>query len=213
VVPEAGVPDVPDVAPTRRRGAALEHALLTAALDELAANGYSGFTIERVAERAGTSRHVIYRRWPNREALVVAALVRDAERDPLPIPDTGSLREDLLQLLRLANQRRLGAVALYSVQLGTYFQETGTSLAGLREQLVGDRPQPMRILLDRAVARGEVDPARLTPRVVTLPFDLMRHEALMSLSTVSDESILEVVDEIFLPLVLRPLVPNPGEFG
>ena len=197
------IPDS-EAPPTRRRGAALEDALLTAALDELTTNGYTGLTIERVAERAGTSRHVIYRRWANREELVLAALRRDFERNTVTIPDTGSLRGDVLATMRAANERRLGMVALYSVQLGSYFQETGTSFAGLRSELIGDRPSTMQAVLDRAVARGEVDPARLTPRVATLAWDLLRHEALMTLSTVPDSTIVEIVDEVFLPLVQRP---------
>ena len=195
----------PEAPQQRRRGTALEEALLSAALAELMENGYAGFTIERVAERAATSRHVIYRRWRNREELVVAALRRDAERDRAPIPDTGSLRDDVLELMRAANKRRLGAVALYSVQLSAYFQETGTSLGELRELLLGDRPSSMAVILERAVARGEVDPAALTPRIVTLPADLLRHDVLMRLSAVTDSAIIEIVDEIFLPLVRRDL--------
>jgi AcrR family transcriptional regulator len=59
---------------TRRRGEALQNALLDAAWEELQAGGYAKLTIERVAERAGTSRAVIYRRWRNRYELVIAAL-------------------------------------------------------------------------------------------------------------------------------------------
>ena len=58
---------------TRRRGEALESALLDAAWDELQAAGYAGLTFEAVADRAGTSRAVLYRRWRNRADLVVAA--------------------------------------------------------------------------------------------------------------------------------------------
>src|ERR1700689_58257 len=59
---------------TRRRGATLEHALLDAAWQELQASGYAKLTMERVADRAGTSRAVIYRRWRNRAELVIAAM-------------------------------------------------------------------------------------------------------------------------------------------
>jgi len=58
--------------------------------------------------------------------------------------------------------------------------------------------------LERGIARGEVDPARLTERIRTLPFDLFRHEALMTLQPLSAAAITEIVDEIFLPLV-RPV--------
>ena len=192
---------------TRRRGKELEDAILEAALAELTDGGYARFTIERVAERAGTSRHVIYRRWSTRNELALMALVHDAERTRRPLPDTGSLRGDVIALLSQANETRLGLVATFSVQLGTYYTETGTTPEQLREQIVAGRPRAMEVILERAVARGEVDPARLTPRIVTLPIDLLRHEALMTLRGVPRASILEIVDDIFLPLVM------PGRDG
>jgi AcrR family transcriptional regulator len=186
---------------TRRRGKELDHAILEAALAELTDGGYAQFTVERVAERAGTSRHVVYRRWSTRSELALQALLHNSDSARRPIPDTGSLRGDVLALLSQANELRLGLVATFSVQLGTYYAETGTTPEQLRQQVVGDRPRAMEVIVDRAVARGEADPARLTPRIVTLPVDLVRHEALMSLSTVSQATLLEIVDDIFLPLV------------
>src|ERR687890_278970 len=87
---------------TRRRGSALETAILTAAADELVEHGYAGLTMDRVAQRAGTNKNAIYRRWPDRLALGVAAYRQLATTiDP---PDTGTLREDALELLRRANR-------------------------------------------------------------------------------------------------------------
>jgi AcrR family transcriptional regulator len=196
--------NLPDdsVTATRRRGPELEDAILAAALAELVEGGYARFTIERVAERAGTSRHVIYRRWATRNELALRALLHDAERNRRPLPDTGSLRGDVIAMLSQANETRLGLVATFSVQLGTYFTETGTTPGQLREQILGGRARTMEVLVERAVARGEVDPARLTPRLVSLPSDLLRHEALMTLNPVSESTIIEIVDDIFLPLVL-----------
>jgi AcrR family transcriptional regulator len=186
---------------TRRRGQELEDAILEAALAELTEGGYPRFTIERVAERAGTSRHVVYRRWSTRNELALKALLHNVERTRRPLPDTGTLRGDVIALLSQANETRLGLVATFSVQLATYYSETGTTPQQLREQVLGDRGRTMDVIMDRAVARGEVDPTRLTPRLVTLPVDLIRHEALMTLGPVSEATILEVVDDIFLPLV------------
>src|ERR1700735_4357265 len=90
---------------TRRRGATLEHALLDAAWEELQESGYAKLTMERVADRAGTSRAVIYRRWRNRPELVIAAM---RHRQPVlsgAIPDTGTLRGDTLAVLRRASGR------------------------------------------------------------------------------------------------------------
>ncbi|MEJ0052038.1 MAG: TetR-like C-terminal domain-containing protein [Methylovirgula sp.] len=61
----------------------------------------------------------------------------------------------------------------------------------------------IRTILDRGIARGEVDPDRLTPRIAALPTDLARHEMLMTFEPLSDEIIREIVGEIFLPLVRR----------
>jgi hypothetical protein len=73
--------------------------------------------------------------------------------------------------------------------------------AELRAEFLGERVPAMKVILDRAVARGEVDPARLTPRVVAVPFDLFRHEAFMTLDQVADPVLVEIVDEVFLPLI------------
>jgi len=64
----------------RRRGKELEDALLHAAWAELQENGYAGFTLEAVAERAGTSRPVLYRRWAGKDELVGAAIVHELSR-------------------------------------------------------------------------------------------------------------------------------------
>src|ERR1700727_3171267 len=90
---------------TRRRGEALEHALLDAAWDELQKAGYAGLTFEAVADRAGTSRAVLYRRWRNRADLVVAAMRRHRPMLSGEIPDTGSLRDDVLTVLRRMSGR------------------------------------------------------------------------------------------------------------
>src|SRR5262245_21763190 len=118
--------------PQRRRGAALENALLDAAWDELAEKGYAGLTIESVAERAQTSRAVLYRRWPTKPELVRAAVGHARQKEPVEVPDTGSLREDVVELLRRANGARARLGVTLVVQLADYYAETGTALADLR---------------------------------------------------------------------------------
>jgi AcrR family transcriptional regulator len=184
----------------------LEEALLDAAWQELTAVGYGRFTIEGVAARAGTSRPVIYRRWPQRADLAVAALRHFGRNEAVPeVPDTGSLRDDLIALLRDVSGRRAALVALFSVQMSEYFAETGTTPAELREQFLAARERPFGfdLVLERAIERGDVDPARITARVRALPGDLLRHELLMTLRPASEEAITEIVDEIFLPLVTK----------
>jgi len=189
--------------PRRRRGDELENALLDAAWQELSEGGYATFTIDAVADRAHTSRPVLYRRWPTRDDLVLAAIRHGLRPIPVASIDTGSLRGDLLQIMRSANETRSDIAALISVHLGSYYQATGLAPADLRVQLLEGRPSSVEAIMQRGIDRGEIDPARLTPRVASLPFDLMRHELIMTLKPIPESVMLEIVDDIFLPMV-RP---------
>ncbi|WP_037312641.1 TetR/AcrR family transcriptional regulator [Amycolatopsis orientalis] len=185
---------------TRRRGAVLENAIAEAAWDVLVEQGYNGFTYEVIAARAGTSKPVLYRRWPQREDLLIATLTRYWR--PLDIPDTGSLRQDALTLLRTVNAERARTVILLRIQLADYFRETGTDFADLRNRLrPADQTPPFAKLVDRAVERGELTEVPSPERVVNLPFDLVRHDMLMAMGAVPDETIVEIVDTVWLPLL------------
>ncbi|MFK0136665.1 TetR/AcrR family transcriptional regulator [Streptomyces murinus] len=186
----------------RRRGAVLEGALLDAAWDELVEVGYASFTLDGVASRAATSRPVIHRRWPDKQQLMIAAVARAAERYKVAVPDTGNLRGDVLTLLRDVNSTRAHFVTAMSVQLAAYYQETGTTPDDLRNHLLTGRPSILEVIFDRAADRGEIDPERVTSRMRSLPFDLLRHELLTTRAQVSDGVLEEIVDTLFLPLVL-----------
>lgn len=187
---------------TRRRGAELENAILDATWEQISEAGYSALTYEAVASRAHTSRAVLYRRWPTREELVRAAIRRVGELTPRLEPDTGSLREDVLAMLRHSNASRFGMWVVLSVQLAGFYAETGVTPAELRRDLIGDRPGQMPLVIARAVARGEAR-ADIPARVLRVPFDLFRSEAILRLGQVPDEELVAIVDEVFLPLV-RP---------
>ncbi|GAA5154691.1 MULTISPECIES: TetR/AcrR family transcriptional regulator [Amycolatopsis] len=185
--------------PTRRRGAALEEAILQAAVDEITESGFGGLTMDRVATRAGTNKNTIYRRWPNRLALGVAAYRRLAEA--VRPPDTGTLRGDALELLRGANRH-------WSSPLGTILRELIAAAGGASELLaqLENRAEaeaaPWLAILERAVARGEAAPEALHPRVATVAIVLLRNEFVVrGVPSAPDEVLVEIVDEVFLPLV------------
>jgi AcrR family transcriptional regulator len=180
--------------PSRRRGKALEDALLQAAWDEVTAAGYAKFTMDGVAARAGTARSVLYRRWPSRAALVFAAMRRRFGSLTEEVPDTGDLREDVLSVLRHNRDA---------------FQDIGPGIvhglmadaADLPTDVFQATPSAIAIILERAVARGEARPDRITPRIASLPGDLLRHEMLHPHGDPTDSFLAEIVDDIFLPLV------------
>ncbi|MCF6468319.1 TetR/AcrR family transcriptional regulator [Nonomuraea sp. MG754425] len=188
---------------SRRRGSALEDALLDAAWDVLVEHGYHGFTYEAIAARADTSRPVLYRRWPQRDGLLMATLARFWQ--PIAMPDTGSLRGDAIAFLRNADADRAGMITLMSVQLAGYFHDTGTSLGELRDALLPPgQPSAFEMIVARAVERGELPAAPRSSRVLNLPLDLLRHDMLTTMRAVPHESIDEIVDEVWLPLLGLP---------
>lgn len=189
------------MAETRRRGKELEAAILAAGWEILAAQGYGGLTFEAVAERAGTGKAALYRRWPDKESLALAVVGQVYVESPQQIPDTGSLREDVLTLLRSTNRRMSAyAPALFSVLLGTLFDGSAATPAEMRERLLGDRDGAIFHVMQKAVDRGEL--SEMPPeRLVRAPYDLLRQEAIMHVSGVPDEVLVEIVDEVFLPAV------------
>ena len=196
---------------TRRRGAELESAILDAAWEQLIAEGYEHFTIDTVAARARTSKPVLYRRWKTRDDLLRATVRHRGAANAPSIPDTGTLRGDLLALLANANSTTRNPVAaLVSSMLGSYYNQTGPTPAELREAFLSQRGSAVEQVVNRAVERGEVDPARLTPRIIALPFDLFRNEMMMTLKPVPDHVLRQIVDDIFIPLVTtQPPAADP----
>jgi len=193
----------PTPAATRRRGPALEDALLDAAWDELREAGYAGLTMEGVAHRAGTSRPVLARRWPTRPQLVIAALRRHRPMLSGDIPDTGSLRGDVLAVLRQISARfaDLGPETFYGL-LSDYVADPAM-LPDLQAQVLQTTGnEVMAAILKRAAERGEARDD-IPPRVATLPIDLLRHEILSSFRPADERAMTEIVDQLFVPLVSR----------
>ena len=190
-----------DAAQNRRRGTALEDAILEAAWAELVEHGYADITLESVAKRAGTSRPVLHRRWPSRLKLVTAALARYFALNPIEIPDLGNLDAELSLLLRRMCDRLHPGLIRLAFDMGGDLADAKSNLAEVRGEIIDG--QLIRAIIERGVRRGEIDPERITPRIISLPGDLARHELLMTLRPLRDEVIREIVQDIFLPLVRR----------
>lgn len=190
--------------PQRRRGQALQDAILAAAGDELMEKDFAEFTIDAVAARAATSRAVIYRRWNDKQELAIAAVAYLVKQDAVETaPDTGSLRGDVIALLQEVNQRRSRLGIIRMVQFGGLLRNTDTSLAKLTEMIWGQRRSLMDQALERAVGRGEIPAVQIPDRIARLPADLFRHEVLWTMEAVPEQTIEEIVDLVFLPLLSR----------
>ena len=191
----------------RRRGEELEAALLEAAWQELVETGFARLTMESVAARAKTGVAVLYRRWPNKDDLVIAAIHHYGSTHPVEIPDTGSLRDDMIALLSGASTARVSFVAIITAAFSGLLSSTGLTPAQVREKVMADRPTWSDQIFARAHKRGEIDLDRIPPAVLTMPFDLMRHDMLMTYKPIPPERVLAIVDDLFMPLVA---INRPG---
>src|SRR6266498_3200879 len=138
------------------RGERARARVLSAALEVLVARGFPGFTMEAVALRAGASKTTVYRRWPSRSALLVAAM--DEAFQPLETPTTGDLRGDLLALM-VASKALLSSQPFPRLLAAVIdAAEQDASLAGLHFELTERRREPFRAVLAEAAARGIISP-------------------------------------------------------
>ena len=186
---------------TRRRGAELESAVLDSAWLILSERGYGALTYEALAQQAKTAKQVIYRRWPTKRELLFALLEHHGRSLVTAPVDTGSLRDDMLAMMRNSNGRIGDLTAIFSGLIGTHFDEVEATPRELRAALFGNRANAVEQALARAIARGEIGSGEIPPRVVALPYDLYRHEAIMTLTPMPDDVIVEIVDQVWLPLV------------
>jgi AcrR family transcriptional regulator len=154
---DAEVNSVPELGdPARRliRGEPVVAKVLASTIEELALTGLEGLTLERVAARAGVNRTTIYRRWPTKEDLILAAFQWMAAEDEFAW-DTGSLRGDLEQLIDRATAKLFapGALGLIRTLLGS---PDDSALAEVAKCEHESRRRVIFDMLDRAERRGEL---------------------------------------------------------
>jgi len=180
----------------RPRSEQAERAILEATTELLDERGFVSLTMEDVAVRAGVSKATIYRWWPTKGVLAFDAfLSRFVARQPMP--DTGTLRGDLLAALR-------------SWIRTVKHTQTGRTLVGLiaevqRDPALGDiwrdrfvRPvrDRHRIMIERAIDRGEISAGTDPEIVLDLLFGAAYHRLLQSHLPLSDRFATAIVDTI-----------------
>lgn len=138
------------------RGDAARKRILSAARELILEEGLGGFNIEAVAAASGAARSTVYRHWPGGHDLLIATLATMG-RD-FPTPDTGSLASDLnacAAILRPVLDDPRSRRLILDV---TRAAADDPELERIRQQLLSDRQHPIRLILQRAIARGEIDP-------------------------------------------------------
>jgi AcrR family transcriptional regulator len=191
-------------APSRRRGAVLERAILDAALEQLGTVGWNGLTMEGVAVGAQTGKAAVYRRWPSKEDLVA-----DALRAGLPrldaVPDLGSVRADLVALCRRARDAMFSrpGLALRSIIHECDQLQAERFHALIFEGVVEPTVKVLHEVISRGIGRGEVRSDAANGYVLDAIPAMMMYRSKMCNSEWNDRDLEEMVDQLMLPL-LRP---------
>lgn len=180
----------------RPRSEQADHAILRAATDLLAEHGLPGMSIEEVAARAGVGKATVYRRWPTKGALALDAFLAVYQGQQAE-PDTGTLRGDLLAVLRgwVRTVTRTPAGRMLAGLIAAA-QHDPDLAEGWREQVL----EPLRarhgVLLDRAIARGEIPAGTDKDVVLDLLFGAAYHRLLHGHRPLSDRFARRVVETI-----------------
>ncbi|MFC4909862.1 TetR/AcrR family transcriptional regulator [Actinomadura gamaensis] len=188
-------------APTRRRGEALESAILTAALDQLAEVGFRRLTMEGVAAAAQTGKAALYRRWSSKEELIADAL-QHVLPVPADLPVHDNIRDDLMELMRSYRDA-------VNATRGTAFQvlkEDGDQSMELMRDVVRQRvttPLKERLLaaLERGVERGDVRPSAAVPLCAEIGPAMVMYRCTLVSEEIPDTYLAELVDNVLLPAV------------
>jgi AcrR family transcriptional regulator len=140
--------------PGRPRDAGADDAILGAVVELLVEVGFGGLTIDAVAQRAGVGKATIYRRWDGKERLVLDALA--VERKPVEVPDTGTLRGDLLafylpMIEPVAQQTAVRLMPALAAEAAV-----SPELADRLRSFIADRRAPAMAVMERGRDRGEI---------------------------------------------------------
>ncbi|SON59705.1 putative HTH-type transcriptional regulator [Mycobacterium simulans] len=184
----------------RRHGQELDAAIRDAVLRLVVEHGAASVTMEAVASAAGTSKAVLYRRWPDSPALVRDTLLRIAVA-AIPHEDTGSYRQDMLAVLRGWADLFTGPQAAV-IQAGIAAAAHDSELAeAFRTDVIGWRKKEMADLLARGVARGDVRADVPIEIARELGQSVLWHRLLVTGDPINDELIVQLVDEVLVPFV------------
>ncbi|MFI7417911.1 TetR-like C-terminal domain-containing protein [Nonomuraea sp. NPDC049684] len=128
----------------------------------------------------------------------------------IEVPDTGSLRSDLIELLR-QTVKGLGSVRGEVLAGSAAETARDPDAAALHAWIASStRGDAAATVLARAAERHEIRAVNLPPRVLQLPFDLVRNEVVLHGRPPADDAIASIVDDILLPLIRQLTTARPG---
>ncbi len=179
-----------------------EAELLAVTLRLLQEHGYDRLTVDAVAATARSSKATVYRRWPSKAELVLAAVVEGIGQVVVP-PDTGTLRGDLLRLGELiSEQARRHASTMRAVLVEV--SRNPALKDAMQHEFVDQRKAVVHTILHQAVGRGEIDESAISDELWDLlPGYLVFRSIIPGQQPPTRHTVQALVDDVLLPSLTR----------
>jgi AcrR family transcriptional regulator len=178
-----------------------EAELLAVTLEVLRETGYDRLTVDQVAARARASKATVYRRWPSKADLVLAAFMHGVREVAVP-PDTGTLRGDLMRLAEL--------IAEKACQNGTAIagilpeiRRNPPLLAAFQHEFCDERRALVHAVLRQAASRGEIHPDVISDEIWDVLPGYLVFRSLVPGRPPTAETVRALVDEVLIPSLTR----------
>ncbi|UMB72423.1 TetR/AcrR family transcriptional regulator [Mycobacterium paraterrae] len=178
-----------------------ETELLDVTLQLLQEHGYDRLTLDAVAARARASKATVYRRWPSKAELVLAAFIEGCRQIAVH-PDTGTLRGDLVQLGRVISEQtheQAGIIRAVMVEISRH----PALHAAMQTEFLDQRKALIQDVLRDAVRRGEIDAAAISDELWDLLPGYLIFRSIMPNRPPTDQTVEALVDEVIIPSLTR----------
>lgn len=178
-----------------------EAELLEVTLRLLQDRGYDRLTMDEVAASARASKATVYRRWPSKAKLVLAAFMENVRRAEV-VPDSGSLREDLLQMgYTLAQKTNERAGMIRAVFMAAAYDSDLRD--AIEREFLTQRRELVLGILKRAIERGEIDVEVIENDLWDLLPGYLIFRSIMPGRSATDDTVRALVDDVLLPSLTR----------
>ena len=178
-----------------------EAELLAVTLQLLQQEGYDGLTVDAVAARARASKATVYRRWPTKAELVLAAFI-EGVRQVAVAPETGTLRGDLLQVGEvICDQARTHGSTMRAVLVEASRNAALNEV--MQHQFLDQRKALFKKILGQAVDRGEIDEAAISEDLWDVMPGYLIFRSIFSLRPPSRRTVQSLVDDVMIPSLTR----------
>jgi AcrR family transcriptional regulator len=193
--------DAPPIKLGRKMDRTRDQDILDATLDVLAETGYDGMTIDMVAARAKAGKATLYRRWPSKPDLVLDAVacMKSGAFDVAALPDTGTLRGDLVAMIKPMSMRDAEHKLKVMAGIVSMVSRSPEMAEAARAALIEPRAAANRILFQRAIDRGEIPADSPIETLCMIGPAMVAYRTLMLRRPVDREFLISNIDNVILP--------------